>query len=240
MVLKHAANTRDPFAARHPWYALLEISGLKADGTAERLLTGLLETATERELIIDATIASSLGQQKDFWRLREVLLGVAEARGRQHQDRRLRADAEDPRVHRPRRRRRGRHQQGRAARAAEPLRRRQRALQHQPAGRHGPRAASWSSGRRSRAPCTPSCWSSAARSRPSTASASHEARRARPRQGPRRAGPDAPDQGRASTPRASSIRGRCCECHPGACRRDPAINERQSKLMDGYRGQAPV
>ena len=71
MVLKHAANTRDPFAARHPWYALLEISGLKADGAAERLLTDLLETAAEREFIIDATIASSLGQQKDFWRLRE-------------------------------------------------------------------------------------------------------------------------------------------------------------------------
>jgi FAD/FMN-containing dehydrogenase len=71
MVLKHAAGTRDPFPARHPWYALIEVSGLEPDGTAERHLTGVLETATERELIIDATIASSLTQQKDFWRLRE-------------------------------------------------------------------------------------------------------------------------------------------------------------------------
>jgi FAD/FMN-containing dehydrogenase len=71
MVLKHAHNTRDPFSVRHPWYALIEISGLKEDGNAERLLMGLLETATERELLLDATIASSLTQQRDFWRLRE-------------------------------------------------------------------------------------------------------------------------------------------------------------------------
>jgi FAD/FMN-containing dehydrogenase len=71
MVLKHASGTRDPFPVRHPWYALIEVSGLKPDGTAERHLTGMLETATERELLTDATIASSLTQQKDFWRLRE-------------------------------------------------------------------------------------------------------------------------------------------------------------------------
>jgi FAD/FMN-containing dehydrogenase len=71
MVLKHAHNTRDPFSARHPWYALIEISGLKEDGNAERLLMGLLEAATERELLLDATVAASLTQQKDFWRLRE-------------------------------------------------------------------------------------------------------------------------------------------------------------------------
>jgi FAD/FMN-containing dehydrogenase len=71
MVLKHATGTRDPFPERHPWYGLIEISGLKEDGNAERLLMGLLETATERALVIDAAIASSLTQQKDFWRLRE-------------------------------------------------------------------------------------------------------------------------------------------------------------------------
>jgi FAD/FMN-containing dehydrogenase len=31
----------------------------------------MLESATQRELLIDATIASSMTQQKDFWRLRE-------------------------------------------------------------------------------------------------------------------------------------------------------------------------
>jgi FAD/FMN-containing dehydrogenase len=71
LTLKHAANTRDPFAARHPWYALIEVSGLEQDGNAERLLTGMLEAATGRALLLDAAVASSLTQQRDFWRLRE-------------------------------------------------------------------------------------------------------------------------------------------------------------------------
>jgi len=71
LVLKHIAGTRDPFAARHPWYVLMETSGLKADGTAERLLTEALTAASDRGLIADASIAGSLAQARDFWRLRE-------------------------------------------------------------------------------------------------------------------------------------------------------------------------
>jgi len=71
LVVKHAPGTRDPFATGHPWYVLLETSGLKPDGTAERLLTETLEAASERGLIADAAIASSLAQARDFWRLRE-------------------------------------------------------------------------------------------------------------------------------------------------------------------------
>ena len=136
LVLKHVPGARDPFPAKHPWYALLETSGLKADGAAERLLTEALQEAAERDLIVDAAIAGSLAQARDFWRLREVLFGGAEARGRQHQERRLRAGRQDPRVHRPRRRRGRAPLPRRAARAARAFRRRQRALQHRPAGRH--------------------------------------------------------------------------------------------------------
>ena len=46
-VLKHVAGTRDPFAVTHPWYVLLETSGLKADGAAERLLLDVFEKAGE-------------------------------------------------------------------------------------------------------------------------------------------------------------------------------------------------
>ena len=66
-------GARDPLAAVHPWYVLLETSGLKEDGTAERLLIGALEAATERGLILDAAMASSLTQARDFWRLREAI-----------------------------------------------------------------------------------------------------------------------------------------------------------------------
>ena len=71
LVLKHVPGARDPFPAKHPWYALLETSGLKADGAAERLLTETLHEAAERHLIAEAAIASSLAQSRDFWRLRE-------------------------------------------------------------------------------------------------------------------------------------------------------------------------
>ena len=71
LVLKHVPAARDPFRTKHPWYALLETSGLKADGAAERLLTEVLHEAAERNLIADAAVASSLAQAADFWRLRE-------------------------------------------------------------------------------------------------------------------------------------------------------------------------
>jgi len=70
-ITKHAPGTRDPFPDPHPWYVLMETSGLKPDGAAERLLTGTLEVASERDLVTDAAIASSLSQARDFWRLRE-------------------------------------------------------------------------------------------------------------------------------------------------------------------------
>jgi FAD/FMN-containing dehydrogenase len=71
-VVKHARGARHPFpGAEHPWYALLETSGLKPDGSAERLLTETLMTASERGIVSDAVVASSLGQARDFWLLRE-------------------------------------------------------------------------------------------------------------------------------------------------------------------------
>jgi FAD/FMN-containing dehydrogenase len=70
-VTKHAPGTRDPLAGRHAWYVLLETSGLKADGTAERVLTETLAAAAERGIVADAAIAASHGQARDFWRLRE-------------------------------------------------------------------------------------------------------------------------------------------------------------------------
>ena len=72
-VVKHLPGTREPFAAKYPWYVLLEMSGLKADGAAERLMPSALEAAAERGLIIDAAVAGSLAQARDFWRLREAV-----------------------------------------------------------------------------------------------------------------------------------------------------------------------
>lgn len=73
MVLRHGPGTRDPFASRHPWYALLDVSGGRADGNAGHIVEHLLTEATEEGLLIDATIAGSLAQRSALWKLREAL-----------------------------------------------------------------------------------------------------------------------------------------------------------------------
>ena len=72
-VLSHMSGTRDPFAAAHPWYALLEISSGEFGGRASAQLEALLVKASEDGLILDAAIAGSLQQSKNFWKLRESL-----------------------------------------------------------------------------------------------------------------------------------------------------------------------
>ncbi len=72
-VLSHMPGTRDPFAAAHPWYALLEISSGEHGGRAGSQLEALLVKASEDGFILDAAIAGSLRQSKDFWKLRESL-----------------------------------------------------------------------------------------------------------------------------------------------------------------------
>ena len=80
-ITRNAPGTRDPFPTAHPWYVLVETSGLKPDGAAERLLTETLEAASERGLIADAVVASSLAQARDFWRVRESYSEAQKALG---------------------------------------------------------------------------------------------------------------------------------------------------------------
>jgi FAD/FMN-containing dehydrogenase len=72
-VMLHVAGAREPFATKHAWYAILEISSLHADATALRLMTEMLQTASDRGFIRDAALASSLAQARDFWRLRDAI-----------------------------------------------------------------------------------------------------------------------------------------------------------------------
>ncbi len=70
-VLTHF-DSRDILRGKHPWYVLLELSSQRAEGLLERLLT-LLEAASDKHIIEDAAIASSLEQRENFWKLRELL-----------------------------------------------------------------------------------------------------------------------------------------------------------------------
>ena len=158
MVLRNVRNTRDPFSDAHPWYVLMEISGLKADGTADRLLTEILEAASEQGLIIDARHRRARWPRRsDFWRLRE---GVSEAQKPEGGN--IKNDVSVPIAKIPEFIARAnaavlKAVPRRAPAAARPLRRRQRALQHRPAHRHGRRPSSWRTGTTSSAPCTRSC-----------------------------------------------------------------------------------
>lgn len=72
-VTTHVPGARLPFAAPAPWYVLTELSSLNADGQAATLLEAMLGEAAEAGIIADATIAQSMQQARDFWRLREEL-----------------------------------------------------------------------------------------------------------------------------------------------------------------------
>jgi FAD/FMN-containing dehydrogenase len=70
-VLKYGSGCRDPLAAPHPWYVLIELSSQRRQGLRE-VLEDILGRGVERGLVTDATIADSLEQAKAFWRIREM------------------------------------------------------------------------------------------------------------------------------------------------------------------------
>jgi FAD/FMN-containing dehydrogenase len=76
--LKHGANTREPLASRHDWYVLIELA---SPAQASARVLGLLEEAFAQGLIENATLAASLEQARDFWRLRELMSDVQKLEG---------------------------------------------------------------------------------------------------------------------------------------------------------------
>lgn len=73
---RHARGASDPFDASHDWYALIELSTARGDGTLRDSLESLLESALEERLVADAAIATSVDQARALWRIRE---GIPEA-----------------------------------------------------------------------------------------------------------------------------------------------------------------
>jgi len=70
-VVKHDAASRNPLAGPHPWYVLIELSSQARTGLRE-VLEEILAEGQQKGLVLDATIADSLGQGKAFWRIREM------------------------------------------------------------------------------------------------------------------------------------------------------------------------
>ncbi|HVX92077.1 MAG TPA: FAD-binding oxidoreductase [Xanthobacteraceae bacterium] len=71
--LRHGPGCRDPLAASHPWYVLLELSSQTTPESLRATLEDVLATGAERGLVDDATIAGSLEQTRAFWHLRAML-----------------------------------------------------------------------------------------------------------------------------------------------------------------------
>ena len=72
IVMRHTAGCRDPLAAQHPWYVLIELSSQRVSGLHE-VMEEVLTQGAEQRLVTDAAIAKSLQQAKAFWRIRENL-----------------------------------------------------------------------------------------------------------------------------------------------------------------------
>jgi D-lactate dehydrogenase (cytochrome) len=68
----HPPGAREPLAAPYPWYVLLELSSPAREGLRETM-EEILNAASKRGVIGDATIASNLEQARAFWHLRLIL-----------------------------------------------------------------------------------------------------------------------------------------------------------------------
>jgi FAD/FMN-containing dehydrogenase len=79
-VLQHLPGARDPLAAPHPWYGLIELSSPAREGL-RGTIEEILQAGAERGLVQDAAIAASLEQAKHFWHLRLVLPDAQHALG---------------------------------------------------------------------------------------------------------------------------------------------------------------
>ncbi|SDD06744.1 FAD/FMN-containing dehydrogenase [Cupriavidus sp. YR651] len=71
LVTKHFPQLRYPFDATHPQLVLLELSDSEGEEHARAIFEKMMETAFEGGVVIDAVVAESVQQSRDFWNLRE-------------------------------------------------------------------------------------------------------------------------------------------------------------------------
>lgn len=76
---RHAPDLRLPLSSRHGWYVLIELSSSRAADAGA--LEAILARAIENGLVADAVIASSEGQRRELWAMREMLSEVQKHEG---------------------------------------------------------------------------------------------------------------------------------------------------------------
>jgi len=79
MQLRHEVLERDPAASHSPWYCLIEVSRMR--GGAPGALQAGLEEAVDAGLVPDAVVAQSLGERALMWAAREQMSDVQSREG---------------------------------------------------------------------------------------------------------------------------------------------------------------
>ena len=82
LVERHFAAHRSPFAERHPFTALIELSDHSGDAHASATMQSIAEQAIERGVARDAVIAQSVAQGRGLWALRELISEAQAAEGK--------------------------------------------------------------------------------------------------------------------------------------------------------------
>jgi FAD/FMN-containing dehydrogenase len=70
---RHVPGVIDPLEAAHPWYALIELSSSRPQGSLQEAIEALLGEAMEAGEVADAAIAASLDKREALWRIREAI-----------------------------------------------------------------------------------------------------------------------------------------------------------------------
>ncbi len=73
ITVEEIEGIKNPLSDLHDWHVLIEISSSRSQENADALLSDILETALAESFITDASIAASIAQTQDFWRLRETM-----------------------------------------------------------------------------------------------------------------------------------------------------------------------
>ena len=82
MLLAGVPGSTDPMPAAYPWYVLTEVTGQGDPGSLAEPLSRVLETAVDKEIALDAVLATSGEQARRLWKMREDLpFGVQAAGG---------------------------------------------------------------------------------------------------------------------------------------------------------------
>jgi FAD/FMN-containing dehydrogenase len=81
MVLAQTEGLREPFAARHPGYVLIELADTVDEASLRTLMETVIGEALERELCADAAVSESIAQVNSMWRLREEISEAQRADG---------------------------------------------------------------------------------------------------------------------------------------------------------------